>query len=69
MKGGNDVRIGYAGTVSGYRRFARKELMRAAFMELSVSKDFRRIQRALDKAARQDKVRQLLTTAQGGAGA
>lgn len=61
--------INYAGTVGGYRRFGRRELLKAAFMGYTIRQDANRIQRALDKAASQDRVKQILTAFRGGVGA
>lgn len=58
--------IGYRGTVAGYREFARRELLKAAFMGQTIARDAGRIQRALDRAAGQDRVRKVLGYTKGG---
>jgi|GEM_PF-5781656 len=61
------MRLSYVGTVEGYRRYGRRELLKAAFMGQTITHDASRIQRALDKAAGQDRLMQLRALARGGA--
>lgn len=48
--------LGYSGTVAGYRRFARRHVLRAAFRGLTVVEAAKSLQSHLDTARRQDKV-------------
>ena len=54
--------ICYAGTVAGWRDYGRKALLTAAFSGMMVAKDAARVQRRLDGAARQDRVRSIITS-------
>jgi len=58
--------IGYKGTVAGYREFARRELLKAAFMGQTLTHDAAKIQRRLDRAAAQDRTRRILEQAKKG---
>lgn len=60
------MKLSYSGTVAGYRQYARKELLKAAFMGQTIAQDAGRIQRALDRAAGQDRVRKVLGYTKGG---
>lgn len=53
--------ICYAGTVGGWRAYGRKALLTAALSGMTLQHDAARVQRRLDKAAQQDRVRGILT--------
>ncbi len=50
----------YSGTASGYLEFARKELLKAALAGQTLTKDTRRIQHRLNRAAAQDRAKRVL---------
>lgn len=54
------MRLSYQGTVAGYRKYARPQLLKAAFSGQTIARDAQRIQRMLDKAAGQDRVCRVL---------
>jgi len=58
--------IVYIGTVRGFKEFAHREILKAAFKGMTVARDAARIQRRLNRAAMQDKIRRILTQVQGG---
>lgn len=58
--------LSYSGTVAGWKKYGRKELLRAAFMGQSISRHSAGIQSALDKAAGQDRISRMLGTRIGG---
>lgn len=60
------MNLSYQGTVRGWRKYGRKELLRAAFLGQSLTEDAAKIQRALDKAAAQDRILRILTQARTG---
>lgn len=60
------MKLGYTGTVAGYKQFGRPELLKAALMGQTFVRDANRIQRRLDRAAGQDRVRRVLSLAKGG---
>lgn len=58
--------IVYKGTAGGYLEYGRKELLKAAFVGQSLTKDAGRIQRRLNRAAAQDRTKKVLTKIQRG---
>ena len=58
--------ISYQGTVAGWRKYGRRELLKAAFMGQSLAKDASRIQHRLNRAAAQDRTKRIIRKMQGG---